>query len=63
MTDQDDQTPLELLVGIMCDETVDFDSRFKAAQSAAPYLHPKLAAMAKLFPSQTAEGPPQSVRS
>jgi hypothetical protein len=52
-----DETPLEFMVGLMCDETVDFDVRFRAAQGAAPYLHPKLAAMAKLFPNKRAKLP------
>jgi hypothetical protein len=52
-----DETPLAFLIGVMCDKEVDFEVRFRAAQGAAPYLHPKLAAMAKLFPNKRAKLP------
>jgi hypothetical protein len=53
------ETPLEYMMKIVCDETLDFDRRFDAAQAAAPYLHPKLAAMLKLFPNKPAALPPE----
>lgn len=39
------KTPLEFLLDVMRDETRDFEFRLDAAKSAAPYVHPKLAAM------------------
>lgn len=38
-------TPLEYMLGILRDETLDEEFRFEAAKAAAPYVHPKLAAV------------------
>ena len=38
-------TPLEYLLGIMRDEELPVELRFEAAKAAAPYVHPKLAAI------------------
>ena len=38
-------TPLEYLLGIMRDEELPIELRFEAAKAAAPYVHPKLAAI------------------
>ncbi len=39
------QTPLAYLIQIMRDETLDIDRRIEAAKAAAPYVHPRLAAI------------------
>lgn len=39
------QTPLDFMLGVMRDEGKDFGVRLDAAKSAAPYVHPKLAAI------------------
>jgi hypothetical protein len=36
-------SPLEFLLSVMRDETVERDARMEAAKSAAPYMHPRLA--------------------
>ena len=38
-------TPLEFLLNAMRDETRDFAQRLSAAKDAAPYVHPRLAAV------------------
>jgi len=38
-------TPLEFLLNTMRDETKDYAQRLKAATDAAPYVHPRLAAV------------------
>lgn len=38
-------TPLDYLLQIMRDETAERDERRDAAKAAAPYVHPKLAAV------------------
>jgi hypothetical protein len=53
------ETPLEYMMKIICDETAEFDRRFDLARDAAHYLHPKLAAMVRLFPNKPAELPPE----
>jgi hypothetical protein len=37
--------PLDFLLGVMRDSEADPGKRFEAAKAAAPYLHPKLAAI------------------
>ena len=37
------ETPLEYMIRVMRDRSVDHDRRDKMAASAAPYVHPKLA--------------------
>jgi hypothetical protein len=37
-----DQTPLDLLLSIMRDESQNIRIRLRAAKAAAPYVHPKL---------------------
>jgi hypothetical protein len=41
-------TPLEFLQSIFRDETVPLPVRMKAAIEAAPYVHPKLTAIANI---------------
>lgn len=36
-------TPLDYMLGVMRDRTVEHPTRLDAAKSAAPYVHPKLA--------------------
>lgn len=38
-------TPLEFMLEVLRDPTQDFAARFDAAKSAAPYVHPRLAAV------------------
>lgn len=38
-------SPLEYMLGLLRDETLDRDTRLDAAKSAAPYLHARLAAV------------------
>lgn len=38
-------TPLDYMLGILRDETNDAKDRFAAAKEAAPYMHPRLAAV------------------
>jgi len=38
-------TPLDFMLGVMRDEDRPFPDRLDAAKSAAPYVHPKLAAV------------------
>lgn len=38
-------TPLEFMLEVLRDTTQDFAARFDAAKSAAPYVHPRLAAV------------------
>lgn len=38
-------TPLDFMIATMRDETREFPVRLDAAKSAAPFIHPKLAAM------------------
>lgn len=38
-------TPLEFLLGIMCDCKAELKDRFAAVVQAAPYVHPKLSAL------------------
>lgn len=38
-------TPLDYMLAILRDETKDEAARFEAAKAAAPYVHPKLAAV------------------
>ena len=38
-------TPLEFMLSVLRDEQRSFDDRFKAAIQAAPFMHPKLAAV------------------
>jgi len=38
-------TPLEFMLNVMRDETKPFHERYAAARDAAPYQHPKLAAV------------------
>ncbi|MCC0013684.1 MAG: hypothetical protein H6877_10245 [Rhodobiaceae bacterium] len=38
-------TPLEYMLGVLRDENMTPESRFEAAKAAAPYVHPKLAAV------------------
>lgn len=38
-------TPLDFMLAVMRDETADFKDRFEAAKGAAPYVHPRLAAV------------------
>jgi hypothetical protein len=38
-------TPLEYLLSVLRDETLDRAARMDAAKSAAPYIHPRLAAV------------------
>lgn len=42
---QEGMTPIEYLLGVMRDEKADPAARFEAAKAAAPYCHPKLAAI------------------
>ena len=39
-------TPLDYLVQVMRDESLDLAKRLDAAKAAAPYLHPRLASVA-----------------
>lgn len=38
-------TPLDYMLNILRDESMDTESRFEAAKAAAPYVHPKLASV------------------
>lgn len=38
-------SPLEFMLNILRDESADFKDRFEAAKHAAPYVHPRLAAV------------------
>lgn len=38
-------TPLDYMLGILRDEEADQAQRFEAAKAAAPYVHPRLAAV------------------
>lgn len=38
-------TPLDFLLGVMRDESADEAKRLDAAKAAAPYVHPRLAAV------------------
>lgn len=38
-------TPLAYMLGILRDEKMPADARFEAAKAAAPFVHPKLAAI------------------
>ena len=38
-------TPLDYMLGILRDTKATYDMRIEAAKSAAPYVHPKLAAL------------------
>ncbi len=38
-------TPLDYMLAILRDETLSTEDRFEAAKAAAPYVHPKLAAV------------------
>ncbi len=38
-------SPLEFMLGVLRDEGKSFDDRFEAAKAAAPYVHPRLAAV------------------
>ncbi len=38
-------TPLDYMLDILRDESMDTESRFEAAKAAAPYVHPKLASV------------------
>jgi len=38
-------TPLDYMLSILRDETASTEDRFEAAKAAAPYVHPKLAAI------------------
>lgn len=42
---QDGLTPLEFMLNVLRDGTKPFAERFDAAKSAAPYMHPRLAAV------------------
>jgi hypothetical protein len=44
-------TPLDFIVAVMRNEDVDLATRFDAAKAAAPYVHPKLAAVAHSGPN------------
>lgn len=39
------ELPLDFMLGVMRDPAKDFEVRLDAAKSAAPYVHPKLAAI------------------
>lgn len=41
----DGETPLDYMLNTMRDDTKPPDLRFEAAKAAAPYVHPKLAAV------------------
>ncbi len=41
----DGLTPLEFMLNVLRDEEKPFDDRFEAAKAAAPYVHPRLAAV------------------
>lgn len=43
---QEGITPLEYMLSILRDETADQAMRFQAAEKAAPYIHPRLSAVA-----------------
>lgn len=38
-------TPLDFMLEIMRDDSLSQDDRFEAAKAAAPYIHPRLAAI------------------
>lgn len=38
-------TPLDFMLSVLRDEKRDFEDRFEAAKSAAPYVHPKRASV------------------
>lgn len=38
-------TPLEYMLSVLRDEGQEFGNRFEAAKAAAPYIHPRLAAV------------------
>lgn len=48
-------TPLDYLLAVMRDETRDERERLDAAKAAAPYVHPKLAAVASISKDEMAE--------
>lgn len=52
-------TPLEFMLEVLRDPTKTFDDRFKAAIQAAPYMHPRLAAVQH---SGDAENPLESLQ-
>jgi hypothetical protein len=55
-----DLLPLDFLLGVMRDPSIPPDWRFKAAQAAAPYVHPKPERAQAVDPEATAkqiEGP------
>jgi hypothetical protein len=51
-------TPLEFMLGIMRDEAKPFPDRMDMAKAAAPYVHPKLAAVELGGPDGTPLMPP-----
>ena len=44
-----DLTPLEFLRSVYCNEAVPLGMRLRAAVEAAPYVHPKLSAIANVI--------------
>jgi hypothetical protein len=38
-------TPLDYMLSLLRDETLDTETRFEAAKGAAPFVHPRLAAV------------------
>lgn len=38
-------SPLEFMLGVLRNDAASFDDRFEAAKAAAPYVHPRLAAV------------------
>jgi len=38
-------TPLDYMLSVMRDESFDMEKRLEAAKAAAPYMHPRLAAI------------------
>lgn len=55
-------TPLEYMLTIMRDEAMTPESRFEAAKAAAPYVHPKLAAVEHTSPDGTMSPGPSTIQ-
>jgi len=47
------ETPLEYMIGVMRDETVEPSRRDDMARAAAPYLHPRLSAVSQVNETNT----------
>jgi hypothetical protein len=54
-TSNPELSPLDFLLGVMRDPSIPPDWRFRAAQAAAPYVHPKAERAQAVDPAATAE--------